>query len=628
MSAEKLPENHGFMWVKGKPGAGKSILMKFLFLEAESSTESDPNRIVISFFFNARGDRLETSTIGLYRSLLIQILEKAPDLQSVLDGLNSSAQHLIREHGWQIEMLKKLLVKVVKALGKRTVVLFIDALDECHEDQAADMISFFEDVGERAAETKTRLHICFSSRHYPTILIQRGFELILEDENEHAVDITRYINSNLRLINSNQAEALRTEILEKSAGIFLWVALVILILNKEYGKGHVSALRDRLKAIPPGLDELFEMILTRDCEEMPELRLCTQWVLFAMRPLKPQELYFAVHIGIGNTMSTSWNKESITIDDIRRFVQSSSKGLAEVTRSRVPTVQFIHESVRDFLLENGGKTLWPNFSEQFVGHSHEILKGCCLAQIHIIGAIEDKQQRPSKYPFLEYATRNVLMHSDQAQSGGTAQEDFINTFPLQHWIGLNNSVHEDSFNMNAFNKVICLGKTINKMIKTRRYTNQANLLYILAEHNCANLIQVHPHTSDHFQIHGERYAYPFIAAVLLGNKESARVFVRAILPNQPDALLQLRDCLDRFSYRNDFVSRELCLKDREVIEFLVDFNHKSIFRYFLETHPAMVNPAMINSEDCAGRTPLSLAVERGHYAIVKISAREGRRFGV
>jgi len=101
----------------------------------------------------------------------------------------------------------------------------------------------------------------------------------LEDEQEHAADITRYIKSKLRLGNSKQAEALRSDIQEKSAGIFLWVALVIEILNKEYAGGRVSALRDRLRDIPPGLDELFEMILTRDGENMQELQLCIQWVL-------------------------------------------------------------------------------------------------------------------------------------------------------------------------------------------------------------------------------------------------------------------------------------------------------------------------------------------------------------
>jgi hypothetical protein len=56
MSPEKLPKHHGFTWVKGKPGAGKSNLMKFLFSKAKKSAGFDSNQIVISFFFNARGD--------------------------------------------------------------------------------------------------------------------------------------------------------------------------------------------------------------------------------------------------------------------------------------------------------------------------------------------------------------------------------------------------------------------------------------------------------------------------------------------------------------------------------------------------------------------------------------------
>ena len=91
MCAEKLQEHHGFLWIKGKPGAGKSILMKFLFSEAQESAKSNLNTIVTSFFFNARGDHLELSTVGLYRSLLLQIFKKSPDLQGVLDRLNYNA---------------------------------------------------------------------------------------------------------------------------------------------------------------------------------------------------------------------------------------------------------------------------------------------------------------------------------------------------------------------------------------------------------------------------------------------------------------------------------------------------------------------------------------------------------
>jgi hypothetical protein len=38
------------------------------------------------------------------------------------------------------------------------------------------------------------------------------------------------------------------------------------------------------------------------------------------------------------------------LEQIKTFMRNSSKGLAEVTRNKASEVQFIHESIRDFLL--------------------------------------------------------------------------------------------------------------------------------------------------------------------------------------------------------------------------------------------------------------------------------------
>lgn len=56
--------------------------MKFLHGHANRAMT---DTTIISFFFNARGAELEKSTLGMYRSLLIPLLEKLRDLQEVLD---------------------------------------------------------------------------------------------------------------------------------------------------------------------------------------------------------------------------------------------------------------------------------------------------------------------------------------------------------------------------------------------------------------------------------------------------------------------------------------------------------------------------------------------------------------
>jgi polynucleotide 5'-kinase involved in rRNA processing len=57
-----LERSHGILWIKGKPGSGKSTLMRFL----AKKTSPYPGSLRLLFFFNPRGTELERSVIGLY----------------------------------------------------------------------------------------------------------------------------------------------------------------------------------------------------------------------------------------------------------------------------------------------------------------------------------------------------------------------------------------------------------------------------------------------------------------------------------------------------------------------------------------------------------------------------------
>jgi hypothetical protein len=563
-SAENLHDHHGFLWIKGKPGAGKSILMKFLDSKAKESAKSNTDALVASFFFNARGDYLEKSTAGLYRSLLWQLFEKVEDLQEILDEFDTNAIRIIQRKGWQLEILKQTLIRAVERLGRRSLQIFVDALDECDDRDVMDMVSFLEDIGERAVEVNVRLHICFSSRHYPTITI-RGMQIVLEDEKEHDADIARYIASTLKLHNPKTAANLRAQVLEKSAGIFLWVALVIPMLNKASTKGQVEKVQKCLDEIPPGLDDLFEMILTRDREDMQELRLCIQWILFAKRPLKQEEYFFAIRSPISPDTARCRVSGDVTAEIMRLFVHSSSKGLAQVTKIRsqekIPTVQFIHESVRDFfLLKKGYQRLWPDRGDRFVSYSHEVLRDRCLAEINgsrSASLLPHKTQAPptsspqvnidvleekfpenllprassseaatlrravsEELPFLEYAVNHVLSHADAAESDVLREETFLQEFPLKYWIHLDNVLEK---------------------FHVRRHTPNASLLYILAEKNLPRLIKHELRRVLNMDIVGERYCFPLFAACANGNQDAfgALLMQETVLEKDQSLALQL-----------------------------------------------------------------------------------------
>ncbi|KAM0131620.1 hypothetical protein ACHAO1_007221 [Botrytis cinerea] len=545
----KRQDHEGFLWIKGNPGTGKSTLMKLLFEEAKLKTKGDFSKITLSFFFLARGTIEERTTTGLYRSLLHQLFEKVVELRDSLDWMTADGARGVERNGWSEAALKQTLKHTVEKLRSRSLMIFIDALDECDQKQASGMVFFFEELCELAGISQVSLQICFSSRHYPTIVIQKGIELTLEDELGHMEDIQHYIKSKLRLGRSKQAETLRTEILQKSSGIFLWVVLVLDILNSEYSTGIISIkkISKRLTEIPPGLNDLFEMILKRDGKNLEELQLCLKLILFANRPLKPQELYFATQIGLDGECMGSWDQDDVNVDQMKLFVRSSSKGLAEVTKNKASDVQFIHESVRDFLL---GKyeSQWSGGSGSFVGHGHDTLKNCCLTQLNAVvnqkvikyfnfsqsnfwecrnmkypflntthpqagipptQRSKEAQSRfqekiKSRFPFLDYSVSNILYHANLAQQNYIEQADFLATFPTRLWVFVNNYFENHEI---------------------RRYTESVTTLYLLSERNLASLIRICPRKNSCFDVEEQRYGPSIFAALATESHEAVHALL-------------------------------------------------------------------------------------------------------
>jgi hypothetical protein len=614
LDINKLVEHHGFLWIKGKPGTGKSTLMKFAHAHARKTMR---NRIIISFFFNARGEDLEKSTAGMYRSLLLQLLEKAPELQCVFDSLGSTTFSGSGSHQWSVETLKELFQQAIQRLGQRSLICFIDALDECEERQIRDMVSFFEQLGELAISASIRFQVCFSSGHYPHITISKGLHLILEGQEGHDQDITNYLDSELKIGHGKLAEEIRGELQSKASGIFMWVVLVVEILNKENDGGRVHVLRQKLRDIPNDLHELFRQILMRDCYNRDELLLCIQWILFAKQPLKPEQLYFAILSGVAPEVLGSGNTDELTMDVMKKFILNSSKGLAEITKSKTPTVQFIHESVRDFLIkENGLGGLFPNLGGNFQGQSHERLKQCCLIYIGIdfsahldlnerlpIASSEQadlRQQATKMFPFLEYAVHLVLYHADAAESGGVDQGDFIQKFPLTDWIKLKNLFEKHA---------------------VRRYSPKASLLYLLSEYNMSNLIKIHPSNLSYLEVEDERYGLPFFAAMATRSKEAVQTFIALELQKHTTAS---KFCELYNQYRYDESKQALFGRDfkfskrRTISSYMAENGDETLLAFVLDTGKVNVD---IKEKD--GRTPLSWAAEKGHEAVVKLLLETG-----
>ncbi|GIC93698.1 Pfs, NACHT and Ankyrin domain protein [Aspergillus udagawae] len=598
LNPEKLTQHHGFLWISGKPGAGKSTIMKFAYSRMKSKSRNK-HAITASFFFNARGEYLEKSISGMYRSLLLQLLEGYPDLQAVLDDSDINSQ---TQNGCpSLDVLKSLFHSAVSALGQRSFTCFVDALDECDEQQVVDMVQYFEDMAEQSTNNGILLRICFSSRHYPYIAIRRGMRLTLEDQIGHGEDLATYVASRLQIEDPVILEDLQTQLLRKAAGVFMWLVLVVDILNKEY-RHNGLALRKRLAELPSDLSELFKDILRRDKENMAGLRLCILWILLAKRPLQPQEFYHALWSGLALEGEADEQIPDVGVpgasDSLNRFnrcVISSSKGLAEVTKSKQPTVQFIHESVRDFLVkERGLHELWPDFGFEWEGSSHETLKKCCDSYLNHTSVRASNvfphghnllPEISNEYPFLEYAGRHVLYHANAA-ARAVPQDEFLSSFPMSHWISVNN----------LFEK-----------FKVREYSSDASLFYILADKGFPELIRTRLKKDPYIHICGERYGYPLFAALANGDKD----VVAAVLKSPSSACSEVDT--DGLNYRKDLKQ----YSKRTPLSWAAQEGRISIIKLLLQTETT------VDDMDAKGRTPLSRASENGHEAVAELLIGNG-----
>jgi ankyrin repeat protein len=590
----RLTQHHGFLWISGKPGAGKSTMMKFAYSNMKGNCRG--NVKTAAFFFNARGESLEKSTSGMYRSLLLQLLKEYRDLQTVLDNPDILPQN---QEGCPLNTLKDLFRDAISALGHRRFTCFVDALDECDEQQIMDMVEFFEDLGELTKGHDIQFRICFSSRHYPYIVLKHGIRFTLEDQSGHAEDLAIYITSRLRINDPSLIKDLLPELLRKAAGVFMWVVLVVRILNDEDRRGGL-ALRKRLAEIPSDLSKLFKDILTRDTKDVDSLLLCIRWIIFAERPLQPEEFRHALWSGLSlKNMVDSQIPAATHEDNLDKVVISYSKGLAEITKSRSRTVQFIHESVRDFLLkENGLRELWPGMETDWESSSHEELKKCCrfyLTQPPVSSSIETlaprtrftkRQNILNKFPFLKYAAQSILYHANAAAEV-VVQDEFLTEFPLACWIKMNNHFEKH---------------------KIREYTLDASLFYVFADKGYPNLVRTWLKEDPQIHIYGERYCYPLFAALATGNRETV-----AALLNSTSSIMSGTDITEGLRNRSDLRN----YKNRTPLSWAAQEGRLGMTKLLIK------KGANINIVDQSGSTALHYAIQNGYEAVAKLLIENG-----
>lgn len=419
----RLEMHHGFLWIKGKAGSGKSTLMKCALEHAQATLRNDK---IISFFFNGRGRDLERSVEGMYRSLLSQMIRHFPDLRAMYP---SYCPESVQQHGWVVASLRNHFGKSILTLNQeQAVTIYVDALDECDEDEVRAAIDHFEELSSLSVSQNIPIHICFASRHYPRITMHWCVELILDDQDGHHQDIRTYIDHKLPIRDVGLKLRLATQIRNRSCGVFFWVVLVVRMIRKQSDSGASSEkLLRTLQEVPDELQALIGAIV----ESPDDALLCAmRWILFAEEYLTVAELYFAIQTSLGSIDSGRHEPSTLSDEAMEALILASSRGLIEVPSHGF--VQLVHESVKEYLLA-GGLPALGLCSEAIVEASiHADLFQCCHAYLRLVP--EDFLAVPDVldvYPLFEYAALNVLRHFQFAVCMGSICLCSLHDLPLE-----------------------------------------------------------------------------------------------------------------------------------------------------------------------------------------------------
>lgn len=518
--------DRNLLWIKGKPGAGKSTIIRTLVDHLKHDT---PDSIVISFFFNARGRPLERSIEGLYRTMLYQLLNGRPELFSTMEIPHVPS----KGQTWTIEALRGLMHNAVLNLYEKRVFFVVDALDEGHEREVRSMVDFARALVRCAHVKRTSLKICFASRHYPSISAPGCDELVVEDQTEHARDISTYIHGTLNIDEELKKDQFVDLIEEKARGVFMWVVLVINFLNEKYDHGATrEQLHDTLDEIPEDLDDLIRSIFKTGASD-ERLVPTLLWVLYdAKRLLKVSELYFAIQLSTGSITEKDCSSRQAEFSTMQRYILSASKGLVEIVPGYLTGniwykasemvcdnfddgeelilvtdnetgspddlsffVQFIHESVRQHLISGGLTDMCPELMPDVEAKSHAMLASWCQSYVRTIfpacvtvpmelitSSVRidqphedhiDEFRNTIAFSFFDFTIRATFRYLQIAYERGALQVSSLQDFPTAQWI--------DMVNVRSYMSRKYLGHV-------RYLKPTASLLYIVVLERCNELV--------------------------------------------------------------------------------------------------------------------------------------------
>ncbi|KAI4611099.1 uncharacterized protein J4E87_010618 [Alternaria ethzedia] len=340
------------LWVEGSPGQGKTMLMCGIIDALEQTVAAGD---LISYFFCQTSEPRNNNATAVLRGLIHHLIGQQPSLvRYVRLEYDRVGEKLFNDaNTWTA--LSKIITSMLDDtyIRQGNIYLIIDAMDECIDpDDRRRLLELIVQISRSLSHTKWII----SSRGWNDIrdvLTEHPqmLHLGLDPKSEAILDaVNTYIEYKVealatkKRLDLSDAVIIRGYLIENAGGTFLWVALVCKTLESSIGIVYKTAMQ----AFPPGLKELYKRML-QQIESMNGIevkihKLVLGVVLTAKRPLRVTELPLFV-------------EELDDITDKVAAIEEIVLGCGSFLYLQNGTVHCVHQSAKDYLLNEGNKTV-------------------------------------------------------------------------------------------------------------------------------------------------------------------------------------------------------------------------------------------------------------------------------
>ncbi|KAL9473905.1 hypothetical protein ACSS6W_008285 [Trichoderma asperelloides] len=415
-----INQESGPLLVTADPGCGKSVLAKYLI------DHKLPQSATICYFFFKDQDQ-NTSRQALC-ALLHQLFSQKPALikhampQFAKDGqgLSKSTVSL-----WEI------LRNAIEDLEAGSVIVVIDALDECAESEFVDLIRKVKSQ-LNGSHLGSKLKYLLTCRPYEQITSQfhsllKSFPDIRIPGEEESEAISQEVNCvithriNRLSAQRNLTAEIKSHLTKRLQSIshrtYLWVFLIFKHLEQTVFKATEKGIESTIATLPSSINEAYERILNRSKESLTVQKILSI-VLAARRPLTLPEMNIAI-----NLVKASQTIYDLDLEDKELFkarVRSLCGLFISVHHDKI---YFLHQTAREFLLAESLSPviISPSLSWQHsitIRHAHTTLAELCVVYLDLLNSIDEPQKdmeeirsNDSKYlDFLDYSAQNWNAH--------------------------------------------------------------------------------------------------------------------------------------------------------------------------------------------------------------------------